>query len=375
MKYILRNSSVINGKKNLEHIYTYKNFPVFIGVTDQTMKADLFADLTISICRDTGIIQLDKVLPLELVYSGYHSEALGGVWQKHHQEFIAFIKKCNLKNVLEIGGSNGRLAIDFTDSDKRINWVIVEPNPVIVSHPQIKFIKKLFDSDFDYDRRIDGLIHSHTFEHMYNPRKFLKKVASLLKTGQLHIFSVPSLYVYLKNGFTNVLNFEHTIFLTEYFVDYLLYKYQFKIIEKKYFADHSIFYATQKSDIKTKFRLRSQYSKYKKMYINYIGNNDKFIKKLNKKIDSFPGELYLFGAHVFSQYLINQGLHTDKLRGILDNSKVKQGKRLYGSPFNIHSPKILEKRKNIAVILRAEVYQNEVKKQLKTINSGVKIWE
>ena len=48
----------------------------------------------------------------------------------------------------------------------------------------------------------------------------------------------------LKRKYTNCLNFEHTYFITEPYVDYLLSKNGFRLIEKQYFKkDHSIFFA------------------------------------------------------------------------------------------------------------------------------------
>ena len=47
----------------------------------------------------------------------------------------------------------------------------------------------------------------------------------------------------LKRKYTNCLNFEHTVFITEPYVDYLLSKNGFKLIDKEYFKeDHSILF-------------------------------------------------------------------------------------------------------------------------------------
>lgn len=375
MKYIDRNHSVLTGKKNLEPLHTFHHFPIFIGSTDQKMEDDLFADLSLAICPETGVIQLDRVLPLDLIYSGYHSEALGGVWAEHHTEFIAFIQKYKLTQVLEIGGSDGRLAKEYIRDNKTIRWSIVEPNPVIFAHDQITFINHLFDSAFELHQDIDGIIHSHTLEHMYEPREFLQTVSKLLKPGQHHLFSVPNLYAYLQNKYTNILNFEHTIFLTEYLIDYLLSIYNLEIIEKKYFHDHSIFYATKKTDKNIPFIFKSKYEEYKKMYLDYVMENQQMIEDLNKKISEYKGDVYLFGAHVFSQFLLNQGLRINSVKGILDNSRIKQGKRLYGTPFKILSPEVLKMKNNNAVILKAGAYQDEIKKQLRDICPDVMIWE
>ena len=94
------------------------------------------------------------------------------------------------------------------------------------------------------------------------------------------------------------------------------------------------------------------------------------IKMLNKKINNSDKPIFLFGAHVFAQYLINFGLKTKKIICILDNDKKKQNKRFYGSKFVVKSPKILSKYDNPLVILKAGTFINEIKNDIiKNINA------
>ena len=52
--------------------------------------------------------------------------------------------------------------------------------------------------------------------------------------------------------------------------------------------------------------------------------------------------MFLYGAHIFSQYLLAFGLNQNKIEGILDNSQLKIGKRLYGTNLKVFDPKIIE---------------------------------
>ncbi|EOI7656095.1 SAM-dependent methyltransferase, partial [Campylobacter jejuni] len=81
-----------------------------------------------------------------------------------------------------------------------------------------------------------------------------------------------------------------------------------------------------------------------------------------------------FGAHLFGQYLIFQGLNTEKIINILDNNLIKQEKRLYGTKFIVKSPKILKDQDNSLVILNAGVYNDEIEKDiLENINQKIEI--
>lgn len=376
MKYLQRDISIITGKKNLEHLYTIKNFPVFISyASDKNKKDDINADMSFSICRDSGIIQLDKVLPLEIVYQSEHSIGLGKVWKYHYKAFSQFIDTYKPKYVLEIGGGNGIVANLYTNINKKTVWTIVEPLPSCNETEKIKIINGWFDKNFQYELPIDTIIHSHVLEHIYNPREFITQIYTILPLGGKHIFSVPNLYKWLSNKYTNCLNFEHTIFLTEYFIDYLLMQSGFKILSKRYYADHSIFYAAEKVEDKSSITLQSKYSEYKELFNEFINYHKILIKNLNQRIGSLDYDIYLFGAHIFSQFLLQFGLDENRITGILDNALVKQGKRLYGTSLLIYSSNIIKGNKPIVVILKVATHQEEVKFQLFSLNKNVIILE
>ena len=87
INYINRKKSIITRSKTLERLYTYKKFPIYIGCTNQEYSKDLLSNMDFMICKESGIIQLEKLLPLELVYQTFHSEAVKGIWKEHHQSF------------------------------------------------------------------------------------------------------------------------------------------------------------------------------------------------------------------------------------------------------------------------------------------------
>ena len=124
-----------------------------------------------------------------------------------------------------------------------------------------------------------------------------------------------------------------------------------------------------------KIALESKYVEYKKMFEEYLEYNNEVIKKINDKILNFEWDIYLFWAHVFSQYLIHQWINTEKIVWILDNSIIKQGKRLYWSKYMVYNPSFLWEQKKIWVILRAGQYQEEIKTQLLWINPSILIIE
>ena len=81
----------------------------------------------------------------------------------------------------------------------------------------------------------------------------------------------------------------------------------------------------------------------------------------------------MFGAHIFSQMLIFNGLNITKIRGVLDNDKKKQNKYLYGTNLKVFNPQILKKKNKPIIILRAAQYNYEIKNHIiKFVNKNSK---
>ena len=374
MNYIKRNFDIVSGNPDLDPLFTFKNFPVFMGCVDSPLSEDVKADMKWDISKSTGAIQLNPLLPLDIVYSSEHgSGTVGKAWDDHHQAFAEFVMDSNPKQVLEIGGLHGILAKKCLDKNPSLDWTIVEPNPTIESDNSIQVIKTFFDKNFTSDQTYDTVIHSHVLEHVYNPDEFMGHKSSFMNEGDLLIFSIPNMQVMLENNYTNCVNFEHTIYFTAPYVEYFLQKHGFKLIDKSFYKkDHSIFYKAQKVSSLESPALPSLYHKNKSTFDNYINAHLSDVENINSIISNTDKPVYLFGAHVFSQYLIAFGLNTSNIINLLDNDLRKENKRLYGTELISKSPKVLKEVDEAIVILRAGVYNEEIKEDIITnINPNI----
>lgn len=377
MKLIERNCSVVTGKEDMEQLVELKHFPLFLGCTDSRPDEDLFADMIWCIDRETGVIQLSKLIPLEILYQMQHVDGCGPTWESYYNSFASYIAENRPCEILEIGGGQGRLAELTTAKLQNAHWTIVEPNPTYGGSSRIKVVPAFFDDGLVSKNSFDTIVFSQVMEHVYDPHAFTSKIASLLPVGGKLIFAYPNLELWVRNKYTNALNFEHTMLLTDYHVDYLLAKNGFKIINKVFYQDHSIFYVAEKSGDKTDTQMPpSKYSEYKEIFMDFVNYYTQTVDKLNEMIKCADSPVYLFGAHIFSQYLLCLGLNHTKIESILDNSKTKQGRRLYGTRFFIQSPHILKGQNKPIVILKAGIYNEEIKKDiLENINPNVVFWE
>ncbi|MCK5602891.1 class I SAM-dependent methyltransferase [Candidatus Pacearchaeota archaeon] len=377
MKLIERKNSVLSGRNNMEQLVVLKDFPVFFGCTDSEPENDLFADMIWCIDRETGVIQLSKLVPLDILYQMQHVDGCGSVWENYYNSFASFISEQKPSNILEIGGGQGRLADLVTSKLPDSSWTIVEPNPTHSGSSSIKLISSFFDEGFGFKESLDTIVFSQVLEHAYDPQTFLDKIASLLPLGGKLIFAYPNLELWVRRKYTNALNFEHTMFLTDYHLDYLLAKNGFHIINKTSYIDHSIFYVVEKRTDNVEIQMpSSKFSEYKEIFMDFINHYTHTVKELNEKIKTVDSPIYLFGAHIFSQYLLSFGLNQTKIESILDNSKTKQGKRLYGTQFFVQSPDVLKEQDQPIVILKAGIYNEEIKKAIvDNINPNVIFWE
>lgn len=373
MNLIERTSDIL-GFTSMEDLGGLVDFPVFMGCTDESPELDLKAAMLWHISPETGVLQLRKLVPLDVLYGQSHdSGAIGKIWMTHHEAFADFVFKINPSSVLEIGGAHGILSKKYIEKDSRTDWMIVEPNPIPAEGVTTRFIKGFFDDQFELNEEVDAVVHSHVFEHVYDPQTFVKHIAKFLSEGKHLIFSLPNMEVMLQRKYTNCINFEHTVFLTEPYVEYLLHQHGFRILEKEYFLDdHSIFYAcVRDNNVEPTALPKGLYQKNKQTYLEYVRYHEELISELNQKITKLEDsqKLYLFGAHVFAQYLIAFGLDTSRIERILDNDPNKQGKRLYGTSLQVASPNILADVENPVVILKAGAYNEEIKIQIGRIRS------
>jgi SAM-dependent methyltransferase len=373
-----RKHCAITGCDDLELLDEFANFPVFMGCTNAPRSNDIHFDMRWMVSRSSGLIQLRRLLPLELLYPEAHgSGAIGAIWRRHHREFAQFIHRFTPRSVLEIGGGHGLLAKEY-QANAEVPWTIVEPNPTPVDGCQANFVRGYFDGTTEFKSRFDVVAHSHVLEHIYTPRTFMSNLERVIDDKGVLCFSLPNMQKLLEQKSSNCLNFEHTLYLTEPYIEMLLELHGFAVVDKSYFLDnHSIFYAAQKSPAAGHLSLdRGLYTKNKETFGDFVVTFRGAVSDLNEKIAGVDGEIYLFGAHVFSQYLISFGLNVESMVCILDNDPNKCGKRLYGTSMVVASPEILRGKNAPIVILKAGPYNHEIRTAiLASINPDVVFWE
>lgn len=376
--YNTRNNSLLSDNA-METLFVIKDFPVSMSCIPENFSNEKVLDMEFQICKKTGIIQLKKYPTFDDMYISAHNSSTGKVWndlfELMAEKTLNIVDKINNPKILEIGGGALLLASKILKNNTNIEkYDIFEKNSSLKysTDERIHLIEEYFDSNTRISYKPDIIIHSHVLEHVWNPVEFISAIKDI--SCNYHCFIVPNLQVTFEKKYTNAINFEHNFFITEPYIDTILHNNNFEIIEKEYYLDHSIIYITkyiEKEIIPQSFP--NLYDKYNQLAIDFKDYHNNEIVKINKKIEKFDGIVYLFGGHIFSQFLISFGLKVDKINCILDNSKEKNKQRLYGTNLIVEFPDIIKNNKNCAVILKVASYQEEIKKQLYELNKDVVI--
>lgn len=365
---IERNYCVLDNRSPVKELYTIKKFPAFMGCVDTPVENDILCDQVWSV-SDNGLIQLKTLIDTNILYENSHTPgSVGDIWKQHHERFFKFIfnNSDGINRYLEIGGASGSLWNNFSNLNNYFNYKIVEPSYQESSDCRLEYIRGFYETQ-SFDEKYNCIIHSHVFEHAYNPINFLQKIFNDLTDDGIQFISIPNMRHWLKMGYNNAINFEHTYYLDEFVLESLLLKTGFSV-EKKVVDKHSVFVKAVKCDDVSMIDVNFEYTK--DLFLDYLYKLESDVSNI---VDNIDGNVYLFGAHIFSQILLNFGLDDNKVISILDNDTKKQGKRMYGSKLKVQSPEILKNVNNPVVILRSGIYTNEISSQILSINPKTKI--
>lgn len=382
MQPIKRKKDLMTGNEDIELLYTIPDFPVYLGTTKQPYEEDQYMDMKWGISKSSGMVQLMELVPNDILYADTHVAPVGSTWTRHNAEFSDFLHKYVKPDdqILEIGGANGILNAAYNRKYKHENWVIVEPsNAKPLEGCNARYIREYWNSSIlERCKKPDVLVHCYLMEHVYDLHEFMKINAEVLDIGKKMVFAIPNIQEFLKKKYTQGMNFEHTFLLSDDYTEILMNMYGFKVLEKHVFDGVNSYYAVEHCDKKIQTALYSGYYEANKaLFLEFVQYEKDLVLNLNDRMKEAGGRpIYLFGAHIFSQYLLKFGLKENRITYVLDNAKMKQNKRLYGTHLETRSPQILRDIEHPIVILKVSQYKDEIMNDIiENINPNTEFWE
>ena len=350
--------------------------PFFLGCTTNPKEKDRFASFNVFECQACFLIFTDARLD-ETAYEELHSEAIGGVWERHHNKFAEFCCKGFGEpiEILEIGCSSNPIAKRITSPIKRVAYCDMLPTAPFTLSKNEEYVSAKFPFGKDFGK-FDLILASHVFEHSDDMRSFFSSAISLLKPNGKLAISIPNFEEWLKQKYWNAITAEHTIYP---FRDHMLRLAMINeaAMETERFESHSLFFCFGKSSGKASeggFGMHPN----QELVASWCNSIMSSVQKIEAAISGIgPGKpIFITGASHLSQYPI---LMSEKIRkcitNVIDNSAWKENKRLYGTGITCKRFEYIKEFGKPAVILMPSPYKEEMRKQILALNPEAEIIE
>lgn len=336
-------------------LHTFPKFPLSVCTQDSLdiHEYEKLVEARIVENEDGSIKFLPFVDPLD-IYLQQHNNCIGDLWKAHNEDFTNLILRYETNSITEIAGGAGLVFEQYSKLNPNFDsWKVLDINPSkVYNHEKVEKVAGLYDST--HINEDDVVVSSHFVEHIFDTETFLLDLRS--RNPKYHIFSLPNFKKFAQLNFPSTIMFEHPNYLPEDYLDYILYKNGWGIIEKIYFKNHSIFYVTKpcvKQQTSIKFNIKQD-------ILNLLEFYKRRIEDIKQK------QFYVFGAHFTYYYLINLGVDPDQIIAVIDNDPLKQNKRMYGTKTMVISPEDVPN--NSYVFLEMGPYNEEIRNQLSNVN-------
>jgi hypothetical protein len=314
-------------------------------------------------CGNCKTVQNKYFGNLALIYKKNHVDTFGSLKKEMCELFSDFVvKNTDIDGIIEVGACTDTLAQCMLDR-REIPYTVIEPD-FNGDRTKIKVIPSFFDEADLSDIPGNALVMSNLFEHLYDPVGVIQKLyASNIKYIYLNN---PDLETNAKENTYIILNTEHIYYIENEFLYSLFEKYGYKLKEKVPYKKHTIFMKFERQDTQNLELPLMNKTAIEDCKMYFYNMNEK-ISKINKILESGK-KVYMWPAATYNIVLFVNGLRSDLLAGLADNSPNKIGKYIYG--YNVECfdfKKLLESDEpNSILILGGSVdYRNELKLESK----------
>lgn len=345
-----------------------------MGVSTKNSKSDIYLDQKWALCQSCNSVQLTDLVDQSILYNENHCLPVGNTWESHHKEFAKFvIDNISNKKIIEIGAGSGRLSEIILDSSSPVEYVAIEPSGSFLNK-KATLVEDFVENCMDIFYGKVSVVHSHVIEHLYNPQEIIRSISKNIEHGSKMIFSFPNLKKALESAGANGLNFEHTFFIDEESARFILAKSGFKVLNVKYFKNHSIFICAEK--VETSYEPEAaRFDDQTKQLLSSWKNMSDMANRFYEKSKEANSKCYIFGAHVFGQSIHYLMRDSSGVFGVLDESEDKIGKRLYGTELTVYGLSEIVNQESPVIALAASYYQKEIKEKILFANKQAIIIE
>lgn len=362
-------------------IARFHEVPIFLGCASRPKSDDRFLSYEIHQCQRCGLITTNADLSNES-YDELHSEAIGDIWERHHNRFADFVCQrihddISANTFLEIGPSSNPITKAVGQGSKEVLYLDMLKEVPFELKLHEKYIRGQFPKEAP-DKKFHVIIASHVFEHAGDPERFMEGVLDRLEENGDFLISIPNFRHWITHKFWNAITPEHNTYFVEDHLRFLAANAGFRV-EVEYFENHSLFACFNKNESVEQIAVGGHLEEDRKMILDWIGFLKDSISIAEQKLTELlsqrnPDAILIAGASHLSQYpILMSPLLKEKVTAVIDNSDFKQGKRLYGTSVVVTKFDAVADAKQPVVIIFSSPYQEEMRDQVLALNPEASI--
>ncbi len=354
---------------------SFKAVPYILGVTDKPASLDRTVDFNIGECPDCGLVQHDHEISGEM-YSEIHSHAVGKIWADHFHAFTGFIGEALPAGarLLEIGPSSTPMARGLNSASagmQSATFVDFMAEPPFPLRPGETYHSGYFPHAELRGQRFDAVIASHVLEHAPRLGDFFENLVDCVSDSGSIYLSIPDFKAWIGRTYWNAFSLEHVTYPVQRQMSWLASKFKLGL-RRANFSDHSAFF--EFSARLPASAIDADASLWERSALPWQAQVNAQIVAFEAALGVGESAVYLTGASHLSQYLIAcSALVNRRCTGVLDNAPAKHGKRLYGTNAQVHSFDELIGRGPVAVVVPPSPYQQEIVRQIETLNPEARV--
>ena len=327
------NSPIVKDSKT-EVLIDLKGYPVteiYQKYNDNSFEFSTEFDQELRFCSKSNHAFLGKLLPQDFIYNSDNYNTVSSSSQgsvNALNNFYSFIQK-NLQEgtecFIDIGANDTMLLKKFSNYGS--NLIGVDPN-VNSDDKNIICIKDYLEN-VDLSSYVKGkktFLSSHTLEHIYDPREFMRILSESSTEEDQFFFQFPSLDLLIRDNRFDQIHHQHIHYFSIQSLSQLISEFGFQLIDHYLDPDHygALMVSFKKTSKAIKvFEYESFYTsdEIKNRYSTFVSD----ISNSNKKMEYSQDKLYCYGASLMLPILNYYMPAMSKALKIIDQDKSKTG--------------------------------------------------
>jgi hypothetical protein len=345
--------------------------------------------LSISLFEESGLSRLNYVPDTKLLFDNYlYLSGTNKPYYTHCCNMFNYLKEyLNINEndlIVDIGGNDGTLLKAFIETSKlNLNVLNIEPSSVseISERNGIKTLKEYFSKNTYFSKKAKLITTTNVFQHLFDIKSFVDGVVDKLDDNGIWCLEFPYWFNTMETLQFDQIYHEH------------IYYYNLEPLNKFFSLNNLRIFNVIKQDIHSgslRLLICKNDSKYiteemvnivllqeknlnKDYYLNWGNKIIEYTKTCKTILDDLTLKYNVigFGAAakgcIFLNYL---NIKNDKIKYVIDDTIIKQGKFIPGTGIEIVNRDILSKLNIDYIIILAHNFSEYIMKSLK--ESGYK---